>query len=229
MIGGNYFTVTVNNASAAVLAKAVITMGPTILTAGSLQISDTIVYAISPTANAITQSAGSVLTLNNSQTLNSTLTGVSRNSFGGFYSILHSVYDRSNTSFTGTSLNAIDYSQYINADSLTINGGGFITGANLISTNIITANIWNGLYTANVVESTSNLYYTNARVYSNVLALLPTLAGDNILIAANGRISANAAGITAGLSGSISTLTGNISILGNLSVRDKITTNSISI
>jgi hypothetical protein len=83
------------------------------------------------------------------------------------------------------------------------------------------------LTTANVAELT-NLYFTNARVYSNVLALLPTLAGDNITIAANGRISANAAGITAGISGSISTLTGNISILGNLSVRDRIATNILS-
>ena len=81
--------------------------------------------------------------------------------------------------------------------------------------------------TTDVVEG-NNLYFTNARVYSNVLALLPTLAGDNILIAANGRISANAAGLSAGLSGSISTLTGNISILGNLSVRDRIATNILS-
>ena len=81
--------------------------------------------------------------------------------------------------------------------------------------------------TTDIAEG-NNLYFTNARVYSNVLALLPTLAGDNILIAANGRISANAAGITAGLSGSISTLTGNITILGNLSVRDRIATNILS-
>ena len=118
MVGGNYFTVTVNNAAAGVLAKAVISMGPTTLTAGTMQISDTLVYSATNTSNAITQSAGSVLTLNNSQTLIPNLTNVSRNSFGGFYSILHSVYDKTNSTFGGTSLNAISYSQYINADRL---------------------------------------------------------------------------------------------------------------
>ena len=121
MIGGNYGTVVVNNASAGVLAKAVVTMGPTTLTAGTLQISDTIVYAAANTANAITQSAGSVLTLNNSQVLIPSLTNVARMSLGGFYSILHSVYDKTNTTVTGTSLNAIDYSQSIVVDNLTVN------------------------------------------------------------------------------------------------------------
>ena len=118
MVGGNYFTVTVNNAAAAVLAKAVISMGPTTLTSGTMQISDTLVYAASNTASAITQSAGSVLTLNNSQTLIPDLTNVARNTFGGFYSILHSVFDKTNSTFGGTSLAAISYSQYINADRL---------------------------------------------------------------------------------------------------------------
>jgi len=45
-------------------------------------------------------------------------------------------------------------------------------------------------YTANVLESESNLYYTDTRVYANVINLLPTLAGNNISIAANGQISA---------------------------------------
>ena len=120
LVGGNYFTVTVNNAAAGVLSKAVVSMGPVTLTAGTLQLSDTLVYSATNTSNAITQSAGSVLTLNNSQTLIPNLTNVSRNSFGGFYSILHSVYDKPNSTFTGTSLNSISYSQYINADRIGI-------------------------------------------------------------------------------------------------------------
>jgi hypothetical protein len=122
LVGGNYGSVTVNNASAGVLSKAVITMGPVTLTAGTMQISDTIVYAATNTSNAITQSAGSVLTLNNSQTLIPDLSNVARNSFGGYYSILHSVYDKANSTFGGTSLAAISYSQLINADRLTLNG-----------------------------------------------------------------------------------------------------------
>ena len=120
MVGGNYFTVTVNNAAAAVLAKAVISMGPTTLTSGTMQISDTLVYAASNTASAITQSAGSVLTLNNSQTLIPDLTNVARNTFGGFYSILHSVFDKTNSTFSGTSLSAIDYGQHVNVDKLIV-------------------------------------------------------------------------------------------------------------
>jgi hypothetical protein len=118
LVGGNYGSLTVNNVGAGVLAKAVITMGPVTLTAGTLQLSDTLIYSATTTSNAITQSAGSVLTLNNSQTLIPTLTDVSRNSFGGFYSILHSVYDKANSTFGGTSLNAISYSQYISVDRL---------------------------------------------------------------------------------------------------------------
>jgi len=128
MVGGNYGSVTVANTTAAVLAKAVITMGPTTLTSGTMQISDSLVYAASNTANAITQSAGSVLTLNNSQTLIPDLSNVARNSFGGYYSILHSVYDKTNSTFTGISLAAIDYSQSINADTLQVNGNATITG-----------------------------------------------------------------------------------------------------
>jgi len=68
-----------------------------------------------------------------------------------------------------------------------------LSGANITVAGI-TANIWNGLYTANVIESASNLYFTNARVYSNVIALLPSLAGQNITIAANGQINSTASG-----------------------------------
>ena len=85
------------------------------------------------------------------------------------------------------------------ANSIYVGSGGSITGANLISTNIISATTWTGLYAANVVGLTTNnvteltnLYYTNSRVRSNVITLLPTLAGDNITIEANGRISASA-------------------------------------
>jgi len=46
------------------------------------------------------------------------------------------------------------------------------------------------LTTSNVREG-SNLYYTNARVNSNVIAFLPSLAGQYINIPANGQINAN--------------------------------------
>lgn len=40
----------------------------------------------------------------------------------GNYSILNLVYDKTNSTFAGTSLNAIDYFQYINADRVNFNG-----------------------------------------------------------------------------------------------------------
>jgi len=73
--------------------------------------------------------------------------------------------------------------------------GGSVTGANLISATNIQANSWLGLYTSNVIEGT-NLYFTNARVYANIVTLLPTLAGLGIQIQANGQINANAQAIS---------------------------------
>ena len=52
--------------------------------------------------------------------------------------------------------------------------GGSVTGANLISASFIQGNSWLGLYTANVIESNTSLYYTNARVLSAVLPYLTT-------------------------------------------------------
>jgi hypothetical protein len=42
---------------------------------------------------------------------------------------------------------------------------------NIVS-DIISSNTWLGIYTANVLETEGNLYYTNARVYANVIPLL---------------------------------------------------------
>jgi len=86
--------------------------------------------------------------------------------------------------------------------------GGFITGANLISTNIISATTWTGLYAANVVglntanvAEFTNLYYTNARVYANISPLL-----FNYQTLANAALKANVADLT----------TANVSELTNL-------------
>jgi hypothetical protein len=140
MVGGNYFSATVNNSAASVLTKAVVSMGPVTLTAGTMQISDTLVYALTNTSNAITQSAGSVLTLNNSQTLIPDLSNVARNSFGGFYSILHSVYDKANSTFGGTSLSAISYSQIINAEKINLTATTAST-SNLTGTLIVAGGV----------------------------------------------------------------------------------------
>jgi len=86
----------------------------------------------------------------------------------------------------GLIIRGINVTDSVLAGNVTSNA----TISDTIVANSVTANVWNNLYTANVIETAGNLYYTNSRVYSNVIELLPTLAGSGISIAANGRISA---------------------------------------
>ena len=74
---------------------------------------------------------------------------------------------------TGTSAR---YTGFLYANGLVINGSEFVngeSGTSSITTTRITANIWNGLYTANVIESPTNLYFTNVRV-------APALLGQDV-------------------------------------------------
>jgi len=179
LIGGNYGTVTVNNAAAGVLAKAVVTMGAVTLTAGTLQLSDTLIYSATNTSNAITTSAGSVITVNNCQTLIPDLSNVSRNSFGGFYSILHSVYDKANSTFatpsaSGASLNSISYSQYINADRLLTSNTSF----DLINTTATTVNAFGAATAINV--GASGALVTNAGYYIHSINAGISAAGNAV-------------------------------------------------
>jgi hypothetical protein len=175
LVGGNYFTLTVNNAAAGVLAKSVVSMGPVTLTAGTLQLADTLIYAAANTGNAITQSAGSVITVNNCQTLIPDLTNVARNSFGGFYSILNAVYDKANSTFAGTSLSSILYSQNINADALT-----------LAATTLSTSTATGALIVAGGAGIGGNVYVGNNITGGNVLtggliSATANITGGNIL------------------------------------------------
>jgi hypothetical protein len=71
---------------------------------------------------------------------------------------------------TGTVVGNITATGAITSNTLVTNTaifgsgfGGSLTGANLLSAIFIQANSWLGLYTANVVETAGNLYFTNAR------------------------------------------------------------------
>ena len=182
LVGGNYFTVTVNNAAAGVLSKAVVSMGPVTLTAGTLQLSDTLVYSATNTSNAITQSAGSVLTLNNSQTLIPSLTNVARNSFGGFYSILHSVYDKPNSTFTGTSLNSISYSQYINADRIGIGTTNATSALTVVGDVLVSGITTVGLGTTSTPPSNSQMSF---ELTSNTNLVIKVRGTDGVLRSGN--------------------------------------------
>jgi hypothetical protein len=120
IIGNKCWAVAVSNASASVLIKDCFQVLTPSVTAGTLQIDGSAIFAASPASNAVTSSVGSFITLANSFVLNSAGTNVERVSLAGFYSILNLVYDKTNSTFAGTNLNAIDYFSVINADTLVL-------------------------------------------------------------------------------------------------------------
>ena len=131
IVGNKCWAVTVSNASANVLIKDCYQVITPSVTAGTLQIDGSAIFAASAASNAVTSSAGSFITLANSFILNSAGTNVERVSLAGSFSILNLVYDKTNSTFAGTNLNAIDYFSVINADTVVaaaytgINGGTF--------------------------------------------------------------------------------------------------------
>jgi hypothetical protein len=118
----------VSNASAVVIVRNSPQVLIATVTAGNLALSNTLLFSATPTGNAITTSAGSVVTLSNLNILDNTGLAVARVSLSGFYSIIDVVYDKPNSTLvalsgTGGPLNAIDYFQYINADKFITQGG----------------------------------------------------------------------------------------------------------
>jgi hypothetical protein len=120
IVGNKCWAVAVSNASANVLIKDCFQVITPSVTAGTLQLDGSAIFAASPASNAVTSSAGSFITLANCFVLNSAGTNVERVSLAGSYSILNLVYDKTNSTFAGTNLNAIDYFSAINADTLVL-------------------------------------------------------------------------------------------------------------
>jgi hypothetical protein len=119
---------TVTNASALVIVRNSPQLLVATVTAGTLALSNSLVFPTTNTGNAITTSAGSVVTLSNLNILIPSGANVARVSLSGFYSIIDCVYDRPNSTLvalsgTGGSTNSIDYFQYINADKFITQGG----------------------------------------------------------------------------------------------------------
>ena len=167
-------------------------------TSNVIETASNLYFTNARTINAITNTTLSNITISGNVIAGNLITGAATSNIGG--------------SIVGANLISTNYlyANNIITGSVNNNIGGAITGANLVNTNYlvasnITANTWIGIYTANVIESNSNLYYTNSRVYSNTIALLPTLAGTGISISAGGVISA-----TANVSGSITGALANL-------------------
>jgi len=83
--------------------------------------------------------------------------------------------------------------------------------------NIVTSNIWNNLYTSNVIEG-NNLYYTNSRVLSVVTPLLTTsnVAEGSNLYYTNARVYAAIQGNLATKANTTDLTTANVAELTNL-------------
>jgi hypothetical protein len=122
------YGLTVTNASATVIVRNSPQVVVATVTAGTLALSNSLVFSTTNSGNAITTSAGSVVTLSNLNILIPAGSNVARVSLSGFYSIIDCVFDKPNstliaTSATGGSTNSIDYFQYINADKFITQGG----------------------------------------------------------------------------------------------------------
>ena len=120
IVGNKCWAVAVSNAAANVLVKDCFQVIAPSVTAGTLQFDGCAIFGASPSTNAVSSSAGTTITLANSFVLNSVGTNAERVSLLGSYSILNLVYDKANSTLTGTNLNAIDYFSVINADTLNL-------------------------------------------------------------------------------------------------------------
>jgi hypothetical protein len=127
VFGGNPSFITINSVGASVLVKNDVCVSPVVLI-GNATFVDCILLSTGTTSNALTSSAGTIITLANSQCVIPTFQNVARVSLSGFYSELNCVYDRPNSflidpSGTGGSTNSIVYSQFMNADKFITQGG----------------------------------------------------------------------------------------------------------
>lgn len=108
---------TINNANAIVTLANNTNSAPITVTAGTLGINNTPVFASSGTANAVTVASGGICYITNSTMLTPTNTNA-RVSFatGSFYSLNNVIYDKANSILNGTVLNRIGYFDNINSN-----------------------------------------------------------------------------------------------------------------
>jgi hypothetical protein len=136
IIGNKINNLVVSNAGASVLVKGADDCLMPQVTAGSLNIVDSIIRASSNTANAVTASVGTVVTLMNNQIVTPAADNVARVSIAGFHSIISLVYDKANSTLSN-SLNSVVYFQTANVDSLVSSGN--VTGGNILTGGLISA------------------------------------------------------------------------------------------
>jgi hypothetical protein len=199
IVGNKINNLVVNNAGAQVLVKGADDCLMPQVTAGSLNIVDSIIRASSNTANAVTASAGTVVTLMNDQIVTPAADNVARVSIAGFHSIISLVYDKANSTLSN-SLNSVVYFQTANVDSLVSSGN--IAGGNISANGAVTAN------TANI--TTGNITTINSGLLQN--------GNSNITLTANGNVSIQAAGSDVELvvTSTGANVTGTLNVTGNI-------------
>ena len=203
IVGNKINNLVVNNAGAAVLVKGADDCVMPQVTAGSLNIVDSIIRASSNTANAVTASAGTVVTLMNNQIVTPAADNVARVSIAGYHSIISLVYDKANSTLSN-SLNSVAYFQTANVDSLVSSGnitGNYILGNGSGLTSLPAPTVAQDI-TSNgamsIMTYDGNLKYVN---YATVEPSTGNITGGNI--SANGNISG-----------------GNISATGNITANN---------
>jgi filamentous hemagglutinin len=111
--------------------------------------------------------------------------------------------------------------------SISATGIVTLTGSSIVVNGPLTANSYSGIFTANVTESASNLYFTNARVYANVVSLLAAkanvsdlstsnIAEGNNLYYTNARVASNVIALMPSLQGNNIIIAANGQISANL-------------
>ena len=160
IIGNKINNLVVNNAGAQVLIKGANDCLMPQVIAGTLNIVDSVIRASSNTANAVTASVGTVVTLMNNQIVTPTADNVARVSIAGYHSIISVVYDKANSTLSN-SLNSVVYFQTANVDSLVSSSN--IAGNNISATSVST----NVLNVKNVFETTNALSAATGTVTHN--------------------------------------------------------------
>jgi hypothetical protein len=166
--GNKNVGVSVSNASAQVIIKGCNSVVTPSASAGNLAIVDCIVTALGGNAITIT-GALTNLTLANSQVLVQAGNNVAPISVAGIYSIFNTVYDKANSSLTGTNTNSVDYFQFINADKFITQGGTslqYVMGDGSLSNGFTGGTVsgatnFTGGLTANTISATTYLNLPN--------------------------------------------------------------------
>lgn len=118
--GGQQGFLTISNAGALVTVKNNISMFQSSVTAGLLDLQNATVYSSTNTANAVTTSTGTTLSVNGSRFVTPSGT-TARLSIGGLYAVSNTSFDYANTTFGSSSVN-LDNESFFN--KLRVDGGG---------------------------------------------------------------------------------------------------------